>query len=847
MQLPMKHDLSPLEKILSIFKNNQEYSNNITHWQIMPARPAKFTDFPDELDHRLLASLTSIGISQLYSHQEQAIRLIQEKKHVVVATGTASGKSLCYQIPILNKILQDANATALMIFPTKALTNDQIDGLHQIIDHVDGKTAIVPAIFDGDTPSTNRGAIREKANIVLSNPDMLNIGILPHHTIWSRFFENLQFVVIDEIHIYRGVFGSHISNLMNRLKRIANFYGSDPVFILTSATIGNPEELASLLIDEDVRLVNQDGSPGGERSLIIYNPPLIEAELGIREGLMVTTEKLLSLLLLQGIQTLVFCRTRKFVEILLKEFRTVLPNLRHKMRGYRSGYLRSERREIEIGLKNGEIILGIATNALELGVDIGGVDAVLLPGYPGSIASLVQRAGRAGRKSNPSLAVFIASMNPLDQYLAKNPTYLIDKNPEKALINPENPLILLTHLQCAAAEVPFSKKDVFGSIPNKDLLTYLDYLVNEGVLFQKNDKYYWISDDYPSQHVSLRSSSSNQVLLVCDTDHERKTIGEIDYISALWMVHPGAVYIHSGISYLVKNLDLEHNVASLMEFNEDYYTEPAINVEIEVMNRIASHALSNGTLNYGELTVHSLVKGYKRYTWTSRQLIDETGLELPETALRTFGYWVVLNEKCINQLREMGNWYSYKNEYGPDWAEIRSSVRKRDEHRCQVCGIPETAGGQHHVHHKIPFKIFSSIEKANELSNLVTLCKNCHSLVESQVKIRSAISGFRYVLENLSPLVVMCDTSDLGSSADPEAKYENHQPSIIFYDAIPAGIGLSEALFKSFDQLLLDAKTLISNCACTDGCPSCVGPTLESSYGGKQDTLALIDVLMSKQ
>ncbi len=840
----MTDDSSNLMSILNSLRNDTSFRENITYWQDDPSRSPIYGRFLNNLHPDLVNVLAALDISQPYTHQEKAISLIEQGKNVVLSTGTASGKSLCYQIPIIDKLIKDKNSSALMLFPTKALTNDQLNNLQRLIPEK-FRSTIIPAVYDGDTPQRERKAIRDNAGIILTNPDMLNIGILPNHAIWAKFFENLRFVVIDEIHIYRGVFGSHVANVIRRLKRITQFYGSNPVYIMTSATIQNPQELGKNLIGMHVECVTEDGSPKGNRNFVIYNPPLVNEELGIREGLMVTAEKFLALLIQKHVQTLVFCRTRRFVEILLREIRAYINISTNKIRGYRSGYLKGERREIEQGLKSGEILAAIATNALELGVDIGGVDAVLLPGYPGTIAALIQRAGRAGRKFHPSLAVFIASMNPLDQYLARNPEYLISRNPEKALINPNNPLILLEHLQCAAAELPVARSEEFGDLDIEVINEYLDYLADAGILHAKNERYYWVSDDYPSQHVSLRSTASSSILLQSETDGQRTVIGEVDYNSGLWMVHPGAIYIHGGETYRVENLDLEKNIATLVPCNDDYITEPVSSIEVEVVHEKQTRNLPNFLLKRGEILVRSTIKGFKRIKWETREIIDYSDLSLPETTLRTEGYWMILKEKCVEQMRNNGFWMSYKNDYGPDWPRIRNIVRQRDGYICQVCGIKEGLV-EHHVHHKIPFKRFDSIDKANVFENLVTLCQNCHKVVESQIRVRSAISGLKYVLENLSPLLVMCDSSDLGSVVDPAAKFAENQPTVLFYDAIPAGIGLTEELYKQNDGLLMQSRDLVKSCSCSDGCPSCVGPTLDTAVGGKQETQYLIDLLLNK-
>lgn len=839
----MNEDSSNLQSVLESLRNHPDFRKNVVYWQSVPPKEPITVPIPTDIHPEVIQKLKDLGISNLYSHQEQSISFLKLGRNIVLSTGTASGKSLCYQVPLINSMMADHQTTALLLFPTKALTNDQLDNINHLIP-ASVKTWIKPAVYDGDTPQKDRRMIRECSNIILTNPDMLNVGILPNHTIWDKFFKNLRFVVIDEIHIYRGVFGSHVANVIRRLQRVARFYGSNPQFIMTSATIENPKELGENLTGLPIEIIDQDGSPKGQRDLLIYNPPLTNEELGIREGLLVTSEKFMSLLMNKRVQTLVFCRTRRFVEILLREIRNLTNTPINRVRGYRSGYLKAERREIEKGLKSGEILAAVATNALELGVDIGGVDAVLLPGYPGTISGLIQRAGRAGRKFNPSLAVFIASMNPLDQYLAMNPEYLLSRNPEKALINADNPLILLEHLQCAAAELPIEKTEKFGNLDPRLLSEYLEYLADVGILHKNKDRFYWVSDDYPSQHVSLRSAASESILLQSETEGQPQVIGEVDYNSGLWMVHPGAIYIHSGETYRVETLDLSKKVAKLVPCNDDYITEPVSSVDIEILNETQSVEAKFYNLTQGEIFVRSTVKGFKRVKWQTREVMDYSDLQLPETTLRTVGYWIVLKDECVGRMRESGFWLSDKNDYGADWPKIRKIVRQRDGYCCQVCGVKEGLV-EHHVHHKVPFKQFESTEKANALGNLVTLCQNCHKIVESQIRVRSAISGLKYILENLSPLLVMCDINDLGSMVDPAAKFAENKPVILFYDAIPAGIGLSEELFKQFKPLLAKARDVVMNCSCHDGCPSCVGPTLENAVGGKQETAFLIDMLLN--
>ncbi|MHB8088305.1 MAG: DEAD/DEAH box helicase [Anaerolineaceae bacterium] len=822
------------DSLISQLRKNPLFIENISFWQDQGARSSELLPFPEWLNPRLIASLHEMGITNLYSHQAEALNRIQNGQNVVVTTGTASGKSICYQLPILNQLLHDGQSTALLFFPTKALTYDQLKSFSNII--LGTKLILDPnlaAVYDGDTPATQRSAIRQHSRILLTNPDMLNIGILPHHTNWAHFFEHLRYIVIDEIHLYRGVFGSHIGNLIRRLKRVCEFYNVSPQFIMTSATIANPIELAQNLVKDNVSQVEVDGSPKGAKSFIIYNPPLVNQDLGIREGVLSTSSKLSALILYHNVQTLVFCGTRRFVELLTRELKGVNPSLASAIRGYRSGYL-----------KKGSIKLAVATNALELGVDIGGVDAVLLAGYPGSICSLRQRIGRSGRSQNPSLSILVTSMNPLDQFFARNPKYLMERPLEQALINPNNPLILLPHIKSAAFELPFSEEEQFGGLKWEELSEYLEYLVGEGVLQHKRGKYYWLSDSYPSNDYSLRSTIADKVLIQYEQNGETETIGEVDYESALWMVHPGAVYLQDGLSYIVKTLNLDKNIATLSDHRSDYLTEPIISQEIEPLSEIKQSQVEYFLLHYGEIMVTSQVTAYRRIQNISKEVLSIDPLDLPAQKLQTTGFWMELNEKCVNKMRAESLWLSDANDYGHEWKRISDSVRKRDNYRCQSCGRSDE-GTFLHVHHKIPFKCFTSIEKANEMDNLITLCPNCHKLAELSIRMRSALSGLKYLMSNLAPLLVLSEPSDLGSFADPNAKFANMNPVILIYDSIPAGIGLSSSLNDRIRELLEKCQQLVHQCECQDGCPSCVGPVAEMGLGGKKETTYLLDLLIN--
>jgi DEAD/DEAH box helicase domain-containing protein len=795
----------------------------------------------DALPYGAIPALRKMGFQNLYAHQAEAISAIGSRKNVIITTGTSSGKSLCYQLPILEEVIKNAQSTALLLFPTKALTHDQLYAVKTL------ETAIAPglsvtAVYDGDTPHAERQAIRKKARILLTNPDMVNVALLPYHTNWAAFFQNLKFIVIDELHHYRGVFGSHFCNIIRRLERICAFYGASPQFIMTSATIGNPQELAERLIEKPVVVISKDATPRAEADTLLYNPPLVSADLGIREGLLTSTLKLGSYLLERDVQTLVFCRSRRFVELVVRELRNRVPGFATQIRGYRSGYLKNERREIERGLKDRSLLLVAATNALELGVDIGGVDAVLIAGYPGSISSIRQMSGRAGRQKTRSLAMLIASMSPLDQYFTRFPDALFGKPIENALVDPNNPLILLPHLRAAAFEYPFELGARFGNLTLSDTETYLDFLTEQNYLQRKQNKYFYLTDTFPASQFSIRNTASTNIVLQAEMDERQTTIGEVDFNSGLWMCHPGAIYLHDGNEYHVDSLDLEKNIANLSVFRGSYRTEPVKSEDIAIDEVQLEKSHPYYTLKYGSVEITSTVTGFKKIDNNTGEVLGLESLNLPPTALNTTGFWVTLNAQCIGILKSENKWFGQSNEYGPDWKSIRERVLARDLHTCQSCGKKESLI-PFHVHHKVPFKAFASAEHANVLSNLVTLCPDCHHLAEVNVKIRNCLSGLRYCLANLAPLLVLCDPEDIGSFSDPQAPFEDQLPVVLIHDTVPGGIGLSQSLYERFDQLIGRCVQLVSTCPCESGCPSCVGPDFENGLGGKSETLYLLTML----
>ncbi|MCJ7733864.1 MAG: DEAD/DEAH box helicase [Anaerolineales bacterium] len=825
--------------ILSQWKTDPSVAPNFTAWQIIPKRNPVFEDFPPQIDSRLKSHLLSLGISSLYAHQLKSWNEIQSGSNIVLATGTASGKSLAYHLPILSSLYEDKDNRSLLLFPTKALAHDQLEWLSGFPD-------ISAQAYDGDTPGHKRSSIRQNSQLVVSNPDMLHLGILPYHIQWADFFTHLKFVVLDEMHIYRGVFGSHVANVIRRLKRVTSFYGSSPQYILTSATIGNPQELAEALLEEKVILIGDDFSSRGEKHFLIYNPPIIDSKLGLRASMQKESIRLTSDLISAGYQTILFGRSRPSVEFMLTSLREKDFSASDKVKSYRSGYLPSRRREIENGLRSGVIRGVTATNALELGVDIGGLDAAVLAGYPGTIAGTWQQAGRSGRKDKLSISILVTSSNPLDQYLALHPEFLFETNPECGLIDPNNLLIALSHLQCAAYELPFHENSMFGSFTIQQTQELLAVLQNMGKVHQSNKSYYWMDENYPAAAVSLRTSSSRRITLqVQDSDNQLTTLGVIDKESSLWMVHPGAIYLHEGEIYHVNNLDLELQKALLIPTSNDFYTEAERQTNFSVINQLKADPIQGGTKYLGEIQVLSQVTGYKKIKWQPYEVLSRESLDLPPTLLNTMGFWLTLSEETESQLRSVGLWTSSVNNYGANWDSIRNAALARDHHTCKGCG--KNKPGQFlHVHHKSPLRSFSSIEEANVPANLISLCPRCHQRAEAVVRVNSGIRGLGYILHSLAPLLLMCDPGDLGLYADFQSPLGDDRPVVLIFEYIPAGIGFSQSLFDREQELLEKAFELVSKCRCQHGCPSCVGPGGEQGSGGKEETLAILKSLCVK-
>ncbi len=965
-----------LPQLLADLRRDPDFMMNVMAWRTLPALAATVEAFPSNLHPALQNALRQRKIDQLYCHQAEAVTDALARENVVVVTPTASGKTLCYNLPVLDSLLRDPHARALYLFPTKALAHDQLHELaawEGIINHqlsiANSQLLLKVASYDGDTPSAARMQIRKESRLILSNPDMLHMGILPYHTAWEEFFANLRYVVLDELHSYRGIFGSHVANVLRRLQRLCRLYGSEPQFICTSATIANPQALAERLIEQPVTVVTRNGAPRGEKQIILYNPPLYDAEHGLRRSSVLEAQELATRALQAGLQTIVFGRARLTTEVLLTYLRereretrrqgdketgdketgdketgdrrqvnvrkraaqwdedeetgrgdleSPLSPLVSAIRGYRGGYLPTERRAIEAGLRDGTVRGVVATNALELGIDIGGLQAAVLCGYPGSIAATWQQMGRAGRTDEGALAILVATGGLLDQYVIQHSDYIFERSPEQALINPDNLLLLVDHLRCAAFELPFQPQEPFGTCDFT--ADALQLLVEQGDLQQHGGRLFWSGESYPARQVSLRNAGGETVAIQVEGEKETRrqgdketgregevdfyadegvsvppandqgrmtrdhvqVIGQLDRASALRLLHEGAIYLHEGQSYHVRQLDLGNNQATVVPTKVDFYTEVTTETEVEVLTVHDQREVADVTVAYGELLVSSQVVGYRRVKHFTHENLGVFPLEYEPQTLETSGYWFSLSPAVQLALATAGQWFDSVNDYGPNWQAQRKRVRERDGYRCTQCGRPEATGRQHDVHHLVPFRTFgyapglnANYQDANQLSNLVLVCRTCHRRLEAGVRVRSGLDGLAYALTNIAPLHLMCDPQDLGvhvvrgevgRQGDKETGRQGDReigedgkinnslltidhlqlPTIYLYERMAAGLGFSARLYELHDELLPAAAALIRACPCELGCPACVGPVLEGNevqLATKELTLALLAVL----
>ncbi len=824
-------------EILASLRSNRQFMQQVVAWERFPARSAAYAPFPEALNTLLQSALRQRGVAQLFTHQVDAITAVNQGADVVIATATASGKSLCYTVPVLSRLMAEPNARALYLFPTKALAHDQLAETSALLSA--GNLSVVVSAYDGDTPHNKRRQVRQTPGIVFSNPDMLHSGILPYHPGWRDFFANLQFVVLDEIHTYRGVFGSHVANVLRRLTRLCAFYGSNPQFICCSATIANPLEHAERLAERPFVLVDEtrNGAPRGEKQFILYNPPIVDEELGLRASTILSAKDAALTFLSHDVQTIVFARARQTVELLLAYLQDDMSydgRSQTTVAGYRGGYLPLERRAIEAGLRDGTVRGVVTTNALELGIDIGQLDVAVLTGYPGSVASTWQQAGRAGRRVDQSLAILVAGNGALDQYICNHPRYLFGRSPEHALINPDNLRIMVKHLLCAAYELPFGEGEKFGTFDQ--VAPVMAALSAEGSLHETRNQYHWIGDGVPASRLSLRTSGADTVVIHDSSQDVPVVIGEVDLDSAPLLVYEGAIYMHQAQTFLVDALDWDGRIAYVRPVDVDYYTRSSLGSTIRDLRPEAEYASAGLLVAHGEVTVITKASGYRKIKRYSHETLGYGVIDLPEMTLETTGYWLIFSQELAEALWEAGI-LARPNNYGPNWTQQRRRALERDGYRCRTCGAlgyqsaaEEEKGALLHVHHIRPFRDYGYVpgsnenyRVANQLENLATLCPSCHRRAEAGQQTRSAMGGLAYVLQNLAPLFLMCDVNDIQVSAEminPLTK----APTLVIYERVAAGVGFSQRLFEMHEELLAAALELVTDCRCRDGCPACVGP-----------------------
>ena len=777
----------------------------LTADETLKSRDAAYAPFPASLAPALVGALRARGIEQLYAHQASAFEAARRRRDFVVATPTASGKSLCFHLPVLQALIDDADARAIYLFPTKALARDQESGLRELMESAGlGSGAVV---YDGDTPADARRAAREKSGILITNPDMLHTGILPHHAAWARTLQHLRYIVVDEMHMYKGVFGSHVANVLRRLLRVAAFHGSKPITIGATATIGNPQAHAARLFglrEEDVELVGQNGAPQGERRFFLFNPPVVNAELGIRASYVKQAVMLASDLARARVPTIVFGHSRNNVEVMLRYLRDRVSDDRSidpkQIMAYRGGYLPETRRDIERRLREGEILAVVATNALELGIDIGALDAVICAGYPGSVAGMWQRFGRAGRRGATSICVLVTSSAPLDQYLAREPRFLLGAPVEEARIDPDNVEILIQHLKCAAFEMPFRRGEPFGSLGEDDTTDALGFLAQRQVLHEAGGVFHWAADAYPANNVSLRSVGWDNVVIVDVGDvrtsdprrgehvKEGRSFAEMDWRGAHTMLHEQAIYQHDGETYQVERFDYENHKAYVRKVDPDYYTDAMTYTQVSVIEETDTGPLvlrRDWPSGWGEVAVVEKVVGYKKIKFFTHENAGYGDVRLPEMQMHTTAFWMTIPERV------------------------------------------------------------------------------CMSVAAGRAAAIDALRGIGIALETVSTLALMCDPRDLGATLGDTALDEQtgeqdgppvprkvrggpkpgYSPTLFLYEHTPGGIGLVSRIYDQRELLVARALHLIETCACDAGCPACVGPA--ERYGEHTRKSVALELLRS--
>lgn len=837
-----------LQSALASLEGDPDLAPQIVAWSEQRARTATLVPVPGILAPAVHDMLRRRGIVSLYAHQAEAIQQALKGKHTVVISPTASGKTLCYVLPALQKLLESGQ-TSLLLFPTKALAHDQLQRIGDDLESLGLDRGLVAA-YDGDSGPAARAAARSKARILVTNPDMLHAGILPNHTRWRELFGDLAYVVLDEMHTYRGVFGSQVAGVLWRLRRLCRFYGSDPRFICTSATVSNPGELAAALLGDSAMIVDHSGAPEPARTIVLYNPPITDARLGIRRPPVEDARLLVRHFITHGLQTVCFCRSRLAVEQLVIALRQdaeqmgVDPDV---IRGYRAGYRGDERRAIEAGLRDGSVQCVVATSALELGIDIGGLAACVLVGYPGSTSSFWQRIGRVGRGAAGGVAVLVASASPLDQYLLSHQDMLLGAAPEAARINTHNLHIRVGQLRCALYELPLPASEASEHPLDEPIL---QALASQGEARSSGGRWHWSAGTFPAGELSLRTADSSRVeIIAAAQDGDRgMVIGQVEAGDAPRWVHPNAIYLHEGAQYLVRSLDLEAGVAQVEPVTLPYITIASERTEITVEHTESEERSGALATCFGSIRVVSRVTSYRREHVDTHLVLSRERLDMPEQEYFTDACWLCVGHELVERLASEGLWAGEQpGGRGPNWQQQRALALTRDQHRCRHCGAAELPGRTHDVHHIVPFQTFGWVPGendayliANRLDNLVTLCSACHRRAEQQVAIDGTLTDLAYVLRYLIPLWVLCDPGDIGTHV-AQGHLAQHDAILYVYDRAPGGSGIAEALPPLVDALLDAAHERVARCDCDAGCPSCIGPAISPQPERKRRVMSLLD------
>lgn len=806
MAAPRRAD-AELKALVRSWMSGEGFGRHCTAIHHIPARAPVYGGIPAELDERAVQMLQRRGISSLYSHQSDAIEHALRGRHTVVVTPTASGKSLCYHLPVIHSLYR--GESALYMFPTKALSQDQTAELNTLLTHApDRDSGWEAQVYDGDTPPDVRRRVRNHGRLVVTNPDMLHAAILPHHGKWAGFFRSLRYVVLDELHTYRGVFGSHVANVLRRLRRICARYGVEPTFIATSATIANPGELAEALVGARFELVDQNGAPASERYVCFYNPPIADPQTMRRQGSLTAAQRIARTTLEAECGTIVFARSRQSVEVFINRLKDRLARnrdgrgLQRRVASYRGGYLPKLRRRIERGLRDGSIIGVVSTNALELGIDIGSLDVCVLAGYPGSVASTWQQFGRAGRQGSTALSVLVASDEPVDQFIIRNPDYFLERNPEAARIDPTNLRIVVEHLKCAVFELEWDATTAFGDLTVEETNEVLGFLEAETNLVQRvGDLWKWCSQTYPASEVNLRNIAEENFVVIDISADEPRVLAEVDFESAHTTIYPNAVYQVSGEPYRVERLDYDERRAYVRRSNDGYYTTAMHYASVYVLDEFGEREVPRARTGFGEVRVTDRFVGYKKIKFGTGENVGYGELNLPELDLHTTAYWLELSADQFPTIAQRG---------GPErWAQV-------------VAGLGQVLG---------------------TAASLKLMCdpRDLEVTIGSVAHDTWLTSGFEgLALRDAHGELHTFEPDDTATGLVGSAVYD---PTIFVYDRFPGGVGFGEGLFESHRELMVLAGTLVENCGCETGCPSCVGPTEEDRPGVRRDVAELLSAL----